>query len=163
MEADRLWPEPRSYRSGGSVAGTWVESDALICQKLISLIEDKRFMFEAMANEVPDHVRDSVQQLRVAAVAAQDAPDSATSRKLIKEIGAACRGYITAVDASTDHGIMEIALLSLRKQIGRNCIALVERYSLVCGLDLSDYRESGIIVLQQWLDKGHWDLDQSTR
>ncbi|MCU1578880.1 MAG: hypothetical protein JWP19_1084 [Rhodoglobus sp.] len=144
--------------TGGGIAGTWIESDAQICQKLAGYVEDKRFMFDAVRSEYGDHVFLSVQNVREYAVQAQYLPRSRTSQAAIKEIRRACRAYVSSVGRDPDAETLDVALLAIRRRIGSSLLALVEKYDLECDLDLSDYREDGIEILNGWMRKEPYDL-----
>jgi hypothetical protein len=129
-----------------------VQSDGHICQQLVDYIDDKRFMFAGPREEISDHVRQSVDNVRKYAVNAQRLPSSRTSQAAIKEIARACRDYVSTTRDDPDQHLLEVALAALRKRIGTEIVALAEKYNLDCDLDLSAYRDDAVRVLERWFE-----------
>lgn len=136
--------------SASGFSGTWIESDKHICQKFVSQIENKRFMWEGLVREDYSHVFASTQNLRDIAVATQDGPSSPGARRRIKEVGVACKSFATAYGKLKDESL-ELSFLSLRAVIGRNTAALVGRYELDFGEDLGPFEEAASELIQQWI------------
>lgn len=150
-----LFTHPRysyllSGLSASGFSGTWIESDKHICQKFVSQIENKRFMWEGLMREDYSHVFASTQNLRDVAVATQDGPSSPAARRRIKEVGVACKNFATAYGKLKDESL-ELSFLSLRAVIGRNTAALVGRYELEFEEDLRPYEEAASELIQQWI------------
>ena len=143
--------------TGGGVAGTWIESDAHICQKLVAHIEDKRFMFEDPYREQFEHVFLSVQDVRKYAVAARFEPQSKSAQEAIKDIATACREYVAATGGTPDRMLIQ-ELFDLQARIGASLFALVEKYDLECDLDLSKYRADGVEILEAWMRDDPYEL-----
>ncbi|WP_395817855.1 hypothetical protein [Curtobacterium flaccumfaciens] len=115
-------------------------------------------MSEHPRDEISTHVLESVQEVRAYAVQAQYLPASKMAQGAIKEIARACRDYVTAAKPGADQQILEVALLALRKRIGVQLLALVEKYDLECDLDLAEYLADGIGILESWMSKEPYEL-----
>lgn len=144
--------------TGGGVSGTWIKSDASICQGFVDYVADKRFVIDDIRNEVSDHVLASVQKVREYSVHSMHLPRSKTARQSMKKIADACRDYVRGATASADHETLDVALLALRKRIGSELVALVTKYSLDCDLDLTPYTEDGVEVLERWMREEPYEV-----
>ncbi|WP_336633323.1 MULTISPECIES: hypothetical protein [unclassified Microbacterium] len=132
--------------TGGGVSGTWIKSDASICQGFVDYVADKRFVIDDIRNEVSDHVLASVRKVREYSVQSMHLLRSETARQSMKRIADACRDYVRGATPIADHETLGVALLALRKRIGSELVALVTKYSLDCDLDLTPYTEDGVEV-----------------
>ncbi|NMM88945.1 hypothetical protein B2J88_32135 [Rhodococcus sp. SRB_17] len=145
--------------TGVGISGTLIKADAQHCQELVGHIQDRRAMYRLVDAEQWDHVRTSIDSIRVYAKNAQYLPDSAEARKSIDRIRRACVDFADAFDNyGYDEGVMKVSLLALRKRIGVEVLALVEKYNLDTELDLAEYRESGVRTLKSWFKREPWEL-----
>lgn len=145
--------------TGGGVSGTLVKSDQSICQAFVDYVADKRFVTDDIRTEVGDHVFQSVQNVRNYAVQAMHLPRSRTARQSMKNVANACRDYVRGVSGDVDQPTLEVALLALRKRIGVELVALVTKYSLDCDVDLTEFRDDGIEVLERWMREEPYEVD----
>jgi predicted transposase YbfD/YdcC len=146
--------------TGVGVSGALITSDAMHCQKVVAFIDDKRFMTGRLADEISDHVRQSVQEVRAYCVNAQYLPTDPIARSAIKEIARATRQYIQTATPGAHPQILEAGLLALRKRIGVQLLALVEKYNLECDIDLAEFREDGVALLEKWFRADPYPLAQ---
>lgn len=137
--------------AGAGISGTWIKSDASICQGFVDYVVDKRFVADDVRHEISDHVLISVQRVREYSVQSMHLPRSATARQAMKKVADACRDYARGASPSADQATLDVALLALRKRIGTELVALVTKYSLDCDLDLAPYVEDGVDVLERWM------------
>lgn len=137
--------------TGVGLSGTWVKSDASICQGFVDYVVDKRFVIDDARDEISDHVLISVQKVRDYSVHSMHLPRSKTARQSMKRVADACRDYARGATSSADQATLDVALLALRKRIGTELVALVTKYSLDCDIDLSPYVEDGVDVLERWM------------
>ncbi|AII05163.1 hypothetical protein [Rhodococcus opacus] len=145
--------------TGGGVSGTFVKSDAQQCQELVGVIQDRRAMYQPVDEEQWDFVRSSVDAIRTYSRNAQYLPSSDEARKAIGRIRRACSDFANDFDRyGHDEKIMKVSLLALRKRIGVELLALVEKYDLDTDLDLAEYRESGLKTLLGWFKREPWQL-----
>ncbi|MFC9832567.1 hypothetical protein ACFVKB_01880 [Rhodococcus sp. NPDC127530] len=145
--------------TGGGISGTYVKSDAQYCQELVGVIQDRRAMYRPVDAEQWGLVRTSIDSIRVYAKNAQYLPGSDEARKSIGRIRRACVDFADDFDNyGHDEEIMKVSLLALRKRIGVEVLALVEKYNLDTDLDLAEYRESGLKTLLSWFKREPWEL-----
>lgn len=144
--------------TGGGVSGALIISDAQHCQNVVAFVDDRRFMSAGPRDEISSHVLESVQAVRAYAVNAQFLPGSKMAQASIKEIARACRDYVSSAKPGTDQQILEVALLALRKRIGVQLLALVEKYDLDCDLDLTEFRADGVEILEGWMRQEPYEV-----
>lgn len=145
--------------TGGGISGTWIKSDASICQGFVDYVADKRFVIDDVRDEISDHVLASVQKVREYSVQSMHLPRSKTARQSMKKVADACRDYVRGATPNADQETLDVALQALRKRIGSELVALVTKYSLDCDLDLSPYTEDGVEVLERWMREEPYEVE----
>lgn len=150
--------------TGGGVSGTLITSDAQKCQELVGFIQDKRVMWAPFVDEYGPHALKSVEDIRHYAMSARYLVGSRTTQVAIGEIQAAARDFMstytyTEKNPGRDDELLAIALEAFRLRIGSRVLALVEKYQLHTDLDLRDYRDNGVLLLQSWFKDEQWSLE----
>lgn len=125
--------------TGGGFSTSLIATEASHMQRLVDFIDDKEAFWGPHSSEIPDHVFESVKDVRELAVATQSLCDSVEGAAIAECIATACRKYMRGFKATSDSTVQAAHLEALRKRVRRPVSLALHEYGLPApkNLDLS--------------------------
>lgn len=107
-----------------------VKSDSQYLQETVDFVDDKRAFFEDIKREYPDHVVESVKEVRKLALANKSLVDSQEAADVLESIRAACQRFMTDYHPKDSDLVLIRSLDALRRVVFEEIAIVVNLYSL---------------------------------